>query len=193
MISSLITSQTRIKLLRKFFLNSNMRAHLRGLGAEFGESTNGLRIELNRMENADLLNSVKDGNKKLYYANRKHPLFNEIHNIIVKDTGIDRIVDKVVHRLGNLEAVYLVGDMAKGHDSNSIELVMTGRGIDCEYLERKIKQARSMTGRKVSCKIVEPEDIGELIKDYGSGGILLLWKDNQKILNNLEQRDEHRG
>lgn len=185
MIGSLITSQTRIRLLKKFFLNSNTRAHLRGLEAEFGESTNGLRVELNRMESADLLNSVRDGNKKLYYANRKHPLFNEIHNIIVKDTGIDRIVEKVAHRLGNLAAVYLVGAMAKGNDTNSIELVITGNDIDCEYLERKIKQARSLTGRKVTCRIVDPENIGELVDRYGPGGILLLWKDNQRILNNL--------
>jgi hypothetical protein len=185
MISSLITSQTRIRLLRKFFLNSNTRAHLRGLEAEFGESTNGLRVELNRMESADLLNSVRDGKKKLYFANRKHPLFNEIHNIIVKDTGIDRIVEKVAHRLGNLEAVYLVGDMAKGNDTNSIELVITGNDIDCDYLKRKTAQAVSLTGREVTCSIVDPESIGELVERYGPGGILLLWKDNQRILNYL--------
>jgi len=33
MLNSLITSQTRIKLLRKFFLNNSTRAHLRGLDA----------------------------------------------------------------------------------------------------------------------------------------------------------------
>jgi len=55
MLNSLITSQTRIKLLKKFFLNSNTRAHLRGLESEFGESSNGIRLELNRFEDAGLL------------------------------------------------------------------------------------------------------------------------------------------
>ena len=63
MINALITSETRIKLLRKFFLNSSTKAHLRGLESEFGESTNAIRLELNRFEEAGLLHSLRDGNK----------------------------------------------------------------------------------------------------------------------------------
>ena len=64
MLSSLITSQTRIKLLKKFFLNSNTKAHLRGLESEFGESSNAIRVELNRFEEAGLLILSKMGIKK---------------------------------------------------------------------------------------------------------------------------------
>ncbi|MDX9930621.1 MAG: ArsR family transcriptional regulator, partial [Bacteroidales bacterium] len=114
MINSLITSQTRIKLLKKFFLNSSTRAHLRGLESEFGESSNAIRLELNRFEEAGLLNSSRDGNKKLYQANTGHPLFRDIHNIIMKESGLDRLIDKVVSRVGRLLCVYLTGDFACG-------------------------------------------------------------------------------
>src|SRR4030066_1145401 len=107
MLDSLVTSQTRIKLLKKFFLNSSTKAHLRGLESEFGESSNSIRIELNRFEEAGLLYSLRDGNKKVYQANRKHPLFSDIHNIIMKETGIDLVVEKVIHRIGSLMFVYL--------------------------------------------------------------------------------------
>ncbi len=50
MLGTLITSKTRVKLLLKFFLNSNAKAHLRGLETEFGESSNAIRLELNRFE-----------------------------------------------------------------------------------------------------------------------------------------------
>ena len=126
MLDSLVTSQTRIKLLMKFFLNSSTRAHLRGLESEFGESSNAIRVELNRFENAGLLNSQPDGNKKIYQANSKHPLFRDIHNIILKETGIDRVIEKVIHRLGNLICVYLTGDFARGKDSRVIELILVG-------------------------------------------------------------------
>ena len=55
MLEALITSKTRIKLLLKFFLNSGNSAYLRGLEPEFGGSTNAIRQELNRLENANLL------------------------------------------------------------------------------------------------------------------------------------------
>jgi len=66
MLGTLITSKTRIKLLLKFFLNSNNTAYLRSLEPEFGESTNAIRQELNRFEEAGLLVSASEGNKKIY-------------------------------------------------------------------------------------------------------------------------------
>ena len=148
MLDSLVTSQTRIKLLKKFFLNSSTKAHLRGLESEFGESTNAIRVELNRFEDAGLLQSLRDGNKKIYQANSKHPLFKDIHSIIMKETGIDRVIEKVIHRLGNLLCVYLTGDFARGKDSQVIELILVGADIDREYLARKIVQAEDMVGQK---------------------------------------------
>ena len=156
MINALITSETRIKLLRKFFLNSSTKAHLRGLESEFGESSNAIRIELNRFEDAGLLHSLRDGNKKVYQANRNHPLFGDIHSIIMKEAGIDRVIEKVIHRIGNLICVYLTGDFAQGKDSPVIELILVGEDIDREYLARKVVQAEELVGRKVSYVVLHP-------------------------------------
>ncbi len=155
MIGTLITSQTRIKLLKKFFLNSSTTAHLRGLESEFGDSSNAIRIELNRLEDAGLLHSLREGNKKVYQANRSHPLFGDIHSIIMKETGLDRVIEKVIHRIGDLICVYLTGDFAKGKDSPVIDLILVGSDIDREYLSRKVVQAEEMVGRKVSYVILD--------------------------------------
>ncbi|PIO48027.1 MAG: transcriptional regulator, partial [[Chlorobium] sp. 445] len=65
MLDSLVTSKTRIKLLLKFFLNQETRAYLRGLAEEFGESTNAVRVELNRLTEAGFLTTRDDGRTKL--------------------------------------------------------------------------------------------------------------------------------
>ena len=109
MLEALITSKTRIKLLLKFFLNSNSTGYLRSLEPEFGESTNAIRQELSRFEKAGLLLSDTVSNKKIYHANINHPLFPEINSILMKYVGLDTIIDKVVKRLGGLQSVYLVG------------------------------------------------------------------------------------
>jgi len=176
MLDSLVTSQTRIKLLKKFFLNSSTKAHLRGLESEFGESSNAIRVELNRFEDAGLLNSFPDGNKKVYQANQTHPLFGDIHNIILKETGIDRVIEKVAHRLGNLLCVYLTGDFARGKDSPVIELILVGADIDREYLVRKIIQAEEMVGRKVSYIVLEPHEAVVHLGNLSPAELLPLWK-----------------
>jgi hypothetical protein len=179
MINSLITSQTRIKLLKKFFLNSSTKAHLRGLEAEFGESTNAIRIELNRLESAGLLMSVRDGNKKLYQANIGHPLFADIHNIILKDIGIDRLVEKVIGRIGSLFSVYLTGDFAKGKDGPVINLIIVGKNLDREYLARKVKQAEGIVRRKVSYVVLEPDESGNHLSQINPVELLPLWNDRR--------------
>jgi DNA-binding transcriptional ArsR family regulator len=176
MINTLITSQTRIKLLKKFFLNGSTKAYLRGLETEFGESSNAIRVELNRFEKAGLLNSLREGNKKVFQANAKHPLYRDIHNIILKETGIDRVIEKVIHRMGHLISVYLIGDFARGTDSPLIELILVGKEIDREYLARKVVQAEELVGRKVSYFVLEPEEAKDYLMKYKPSDLLPLWK-----------------
>lgn len=148
MIEALISSKTRIKLLLKFFLNSNTSSYLRGLEAEFGESSNAIRVELNRFEKAGLLQSFNKGNKKFFQANTDHPLFTEIHNIILKQIGFDKIIDNVVQRLGEVKEVYVSGDFAKGTDSQIIDLVFIGN-IDKNYLIHLIEKVENIIYRKI--------------------------------------------
>lgn len=175
MIGTLITSQTRIKLLKKFFLNSSTTAHLRGLETEFGDSSNAIRIELNRLEEAGLLHSLRNGNKKVYQANRTHPLFCDIHNIIMKEAGIDQVIEKVIHRIGNLIAVYLIGDFAHGKDSPVIDLILVGDCIDNEYLARKVFQAEQLISRKVNYKILDPSEAEINLEAMKPTELLPLW------------------
>jgi len=90
MIDSLITSKTRIKLLMKFFLNPGTSAYLRGLADELGESTNSVRVELNRLSEAGLLESAEEGRTKVYRANTAHPLFPEIQRMGPRPWGWTR-------------------------------------------------------------------------------------------------------
>jgi predicted nucleotidyltransferase len=182
MINALITSETRIKLLRKFFLNSRTKAHLRGLEAEFGESSNAIRIELNRFEAAGLLYSLRDGNKKVFQANSNHPLFGDIHSIIMKEAGIDRVIEKVIHRIGNLISVYLTGDFARGKDSQVIDLILVGENIDREYLARKVVQAEDLVGRKVSYVVLNPDEADSHLLKLKKSDLLPLWNN---VENNI--------
>lgn len=123
-----------------------------------------------------MLHSFTDGNKKIYQANSDHPLFRDIHSIILKETGIDRVIEKVIHRLGNLTCVYLTGDFARGKDSPVIELILVGADIDREYLARKIVQAEEMVGRKVSYIVLEPGEAEEYLARLKPADLLPLWK-----------------
>jgi hypothetical protein len=175
MIETLISSKTRIKLLLKFFLNSRNTAYLRNLEEEFGESTNGIRLELNKFEKAGFLSSIKEGNKKVFSANTKHPLFKEINTIILKMTGIEYVVDYIVQRIGDLDKVYLVGKLAKGHDSDLIDLILVGNNLNKPFLMEQIEKAERKIGKKIRYMIFSKEEFDiSKIKEPGFYP-LLLW------------------
>lgn len=176
MLESLITSKTRIKLLLKFFLNSGNTAYLRGLEPEFGESTNAIRHELNRFEKADLLISKVEGNKKLYQANTNHPLFPEIHKLLLKHIGIDRIIENVIKNLGQLTAVYLVGELAKGKNSKVIDLWFVGKDLDRSYLMKLVDKAETLIKRKIRYLVLDDNELQDFLKNKRDSELLLVWK-----------------
>ena len=176
MIETLISSKTRIKLLLKFFLNSSTKSYLRGLESEFGESSNAIRLELNRLEKAGMLSSSAEGNKKIFQANKKHPLFKEVHNIVLKHIGFDKIIENVVERLGDVEKVFVSGAFAKGLDSTIIDLVFIGQ-VNKSYLIEMIDKVEKLISRKVRYVIFDKEE-EHLIESNMHP--LLLWS-NEKV------------
>lgn len=164
MLKSLITSDTRIKLLMKFFLNPKTKGYLRQLASEFQESTNGIRVELNKLNDAKILISKFEGRKKIYQANTAHPLFEDIRQIILKSTGIDKVITHIIHKIGNVQQSFIRGDYAIGKDSGLIDLVIVGENINLIELERVKKKTEKLIDRKIAILILNGEEFNNLKK-----------------------------
>ena len=158
MLDTLIQSKTRLKLLLRFFLNPESSAYLRGLAQEFDESTNSVRVELNRFEEAGLIKGRREGNKKIYRVNTRFPMFKELQRIAFNHFGIDKLIEQVVHKLGDLHAVYLTGDLARGLDTAIADVTIIGNNVDTAYLARLAGKAEKMIGRKIRPLVYSPDE-----------------------------------
>lgn len=176
MLDALITSKTRIKLLLKFFLNSSSESYLRNLEEEFGESTNAIRLELNKFEQAGLLNSRTSGNKKMFRANTNHPLFTNIHNLLLKHFGFDQIIEKVIYGLGDIKKVFLVGKFAKGIDTEIIDLIFMGDSVNKNYLVELVEKAEDLISRKIRYMVFTTSEMENYLKQHPITDFLLLWE-----------------
>lgn len=175
MLESLITSKTRMKLLLKFFSNSHNRAYLRGLATEMGESTNAVRVELNRLTEAGLLEHEQEGNTVLYKANRKNPFFGVLHNLVMKYMGLDYVIDEVIRKLGKLELAFINGDYARGVDSGIIDLVLVGDSFDQVYLSGLLKRAEEISKRRIRLLTLSVEEFKKLEPSLDVSKSLILW------------------
>ena len=149
---------------------------MRGLEVEFGESTNAIRLELNRFEDAGLLNSSMDKNKKIFQANMNHPLYDEIHSIVKKSIGLDQLVETVVRKLGNVTRAYVTGRIASGLDNNEIDFILIGDDIDRDYLATLIDKVQTIIKKKVKCFILKCDEEKEYLTRFPEA--LLLWENH---------------
>ncbi len=163
-LASLITSKTRLKLLLKFFTHPDARGHLRGLAEEFGDSTNAVRIELNKLEEAGLLTSASEGQKVVYHVNKTNPFYSDLVSMVSKYLGFDQLIESVLEKVGDLEAAYVVGDYASGVDSGTIELVLVG-DVYTDVIDDLVQRVESRINRKIKYSLIS-EDLDGLVRPY---------------------------
>jgi hypothetical protein len=175
MLDALITSKTRIKLLLKFFLNSSKQDYLRNLETELGDNTNAIRVELNKLEAAGLLKSFVKGNKKFFQSNTTHPLFSDIQSILMKITGLDELMKRVLDNVGDLEKVYLTGALAHGNESEIIDLILVGK-VNREYFSELIAKAEKFIQKKIRFVVFQPQEFLDKRAKILHENDLLLWE-----------------
>jgi hypothetical protein len=138
--------------LLKFFSRPDAVGHLRGLAEEFGDSTNSVRVELQNLEEAGLLQSVPNGQKIQYRVNRTNPFYADLVALVSKYLGFDELIENLLERVGDLEEAYVVGDYATGIDSSTIELVLVGQPR-IDVVDDLILKVEQRIGRKITYKI----------------------------------------
>ena len=180
LLDSLITSKTRIKLLLKFFLNPGTRAYLRGLATEFGESTNAIRVELNRLTEAKILKSVHSGRTVQYRANKEHSFFKEMQSVVKKYVGLDKLAEELAAKLGNIQAAYVIGDYARGTDSGLIDLVLVGR-VDDDKLKEMTTKTEELINRKIRTLVLDSADLEKLNSRLDIEHALFIWGNETEI------------
>ena len=179
LLSGLIASKTRIKLLMRFFFNPEARSYLRELAKEFNMSTNSVREELNQLKKTDLLKSEKDGRQVFYKANTSHALFPELKSMVSKVMGIDQVIDSIIERLGNLESAYLIDDYAEGKDTGIIDIILVG-DIDQYHLNDLSRKTERYIKRKIRSLVLSRNEYKEFEPKLKACPHILIWESNKK-------------
>ncbi len=179
LLSGLIASKTRIKLLMRLFFNPKTRSYLRELAKEFNVSTNAVREELNQLKKTDLLKSEKNGRQVYYMANTEHALFPELKSMVSKVMGIDQVIDSIINRLGKLIQAYLVGDYAEGKDTGIIDLILVG-DIDHYHLNDLSRKTERYIKRKIRTLILSEAEFENFLNNLQSQPNILIWEVKKK-------------
>ncbi|MCX6299991.1 MAG: ArsR family transcriptional regulator [Bacteroidetes bacterium] len=174
-IDKLFSGKIRLQLLTKLLLNPSTKVFLRGLERDLGVSSNTVRTELNKLSEMRLIEEQEqqegDNTKlKQYGANTKHPFFNSLRGIILQHVGLDKIVDSILNRLGNVDQVWLTGDLAEGKDSPFVDLVIVG-DIEKTYLYQLIEKVEPQINKKIRVAVYCVKEFKEGVMN--DGGVVM--------------------
>jgi predicted AAA+ superfamily ATPase len=165
-LDKLFSGKIRIRLLARLFLNPAAQVYLRQLERELQVSSNTVRLELNKLAEMKLISTVvaEDGKIKKYEANTSHPLFINLRSIILKYVGVDHLIEEVFYQLGELDEVFLTGEIAEGKTAPFIDLVLVGN-LDRIFLDQLLNRAERLLNKKIRIALYAPSEFDLSILD----------------------------
>jgi len=126
-LAEILSSRVRAEIFRLLFGISEAELHVREIERRSGLNISTVRQELEKLERLDLVTARRDGNRLYYRANRDHPLFSDIHNLVVKTSGLVDILRKAVDKEG-VKIAFVFGSIAgnQADASSDVDLMVIG-------------------------------------------------------------------
>lgn len=128
MLTDLLISKVRVKILELFLSDPNQLYHVRGIVRRVGEEINAVRRELARLEKAGLLASEWRANRRYYSLRRDYIYFPELLSMVNKNTGLGGAILNNRGKLGKIKYAMLSGSYVRGkpYAQNDVDLFIVG-------------------------------------------------------------------
>ena len=129
MLSSLLFSEYRRRVLGLLLLNPDSTYHVRELARLTGTSAGTLHKELTKLTQGGVLRRQEVGNQVRYSANRDCPIFEELASILRKTSGLVDVLASALSGVEkNLALAFVFGSVARGEQqSNSdVDVMLVG-------------------------------------------------------------------
>ncbi|MBP9716914.1 MAG: winged helix-turn-helix transcriptional regulator [Candidatus Levybacteria bacterium] len=113
MLSDLITSRSRVKLLNVFLSNPSEMYHVRELVRRTGDEINAVRRELSYLEKKGILTKEPRANRVYYFLSKNYEFYFDLLKIGSKTVGLGENILKNRVKLGRLKYVMFSGKFAR--------------------------------------------------------------------------------
>jgi predicted nucleotidyltransferase len=159
MLSDLIISRVRVKILQLFFLAPGKMFHVREIVRRTDEEINAVRRELLHLEKCGLMSKERRANRLFYSVRRDYPLYFDLLELIVKTSGLGGDIIKNKMKLGKIKFAMLSGHYARGtvKENSKVDLLLIGRVVLPE-ISQLVRQDEVKRGREINYTVMTEEE-----------------------------------
>jgi len=161
-LADILSSRVKAEVFRLLFGPGGAPLHLREIGRQSGLAVGTVRQELERLTSLGLVEKTADGNRRLYAASRQHPLYPDIHNLVLKTNGLADILRDALTGDKAIRAAFVFGSIARGEEQahSDIDLMVIG-SIGLRALTRRLSGVAALLGREINSHIL---NVGEFTR-----------------------------
>jgi predicted nucleotidyltransferase len=163
-LAELLSSRARAEIFRLLFGGTGEELHVREIERRSGLNDSTLRQELRKLVRLDLVHSRKDSNRLYYRAKTENPLYPEIHNLVLKTSGL---ADVLKHALRDkrIRVAFVFGSIARGEEKSGsdVDLMVIGQ-LGLRDLSRLLSGIEEKIGREVNPHVSHEDEFRKRIR-----------------------------
>lgn len=152
-------SQLRKKLFAFYFANTDSSHYVRELARVLDVDPTNLSRELKALEEEGMLLMEKRGTLRYYKLNKRHPLFQELKQVVAKTIGVEAQLQKALSGLPSITTAILYGSFAKGEEDSAsdIDVLVVGT-VTMRALLECIAPLERRLGRDINMVLYSPQE-----------------------------------
>lgn len=165
-LSKILSSQIRAGIFEALFGLRDRPIHMREIERLTGFAIGTIQKELKNLQALDLVIRRRDGNRVYYEANKQHPLYPDIHSLVVKTVGLIYVLRNALENNRDVLTAFVYGSVAKGGEkaASDVDLMVIG-SIGLRKLTALLAGTSEKIGREINPHILSPSEFNKKRKE----------------------------
>ena len=157
-LSELLSSRVKAEIFRLLFGLRDQELHVREMERQSGLTDATVRQELKRLTRLGLVERRRDGNRVCYRAHRQHPLYLELHNLVLKTTGLVEVLREALTH-DDIAVAFVFGSVARSEEKaqSDVDLMVIG-SIRLRQLTKLLSGVAGQIGREINPHIMTQKE-----------------------------------
>jgi predicted nucleotidyltransferase len=157
-LAEIFSSRVRSEYFRILFGLDNKEYHLREIQRLSGYAIGSVRQEAQKLTKLELILKRIDGNRTYYSANKNHPLYSVLHDLVMKTNGLADVLKNSLS-VESIEYAFIFGSIASGEEKpeSDVDLFVIGN-ISLRELSKLLKEANTIIDREINPYTITMKD-----------------------------------
>lgn len=159
-MSAALFGRTRRTVLGLLYTHPEESFYVRQMVRAAGVGQGAVQRELRRLSAAGIIERQQRGRQVFYCANRRSPVFNELHSLMVKTAGLADILRQALEPLADgVRVAFVYGSVASGAENarSDVDVMVIGKATFGDVVQT-FHPAEAQLSREVNPTVYSPHE-----------------------------------